>query len=86
MCPLTWKTYNKYFYCYQDSPVSQKNLQAVTTKSKSFPVMLGTLEQHLATYSHLFEEEFRPYVTPEPLPLNGKWMTSGLPFNDNVFL
>jgi len=55
----------------QDEPVSQKNLQAVTTKSKSFPVVLGTLEQHLATYSHLFEEEFRPYITPDPLPLNG---------------
>ena len=40
-------------------------------KSKSFPVILGTLEQQLTAYSHAFEQEFRPYVTSVPLGLNG---------------
>lgn len=54
-----------------DNSFSRDNLQAVMIKSKSFPVILGTLEQQLTAYSHAFEQEFRPYVTSVPLELNG---------------
>lgn len=59
-----------------DNSFSQDNLQAVTIKSKSFPVVLGTLEQQLTAYSHAFEQEFRPYMTSVPLALNDVGITS----------